>query len=445
MVRAASLLAASIALGCASLARAQDASAAGSLGGGLGGMLVGALPRLPENWADLPFQLHLSESVGYNSNVLNTPSNSTTSINGALVALRPIGAFESISDFGASTKFNWGGQQFFADGSFGMNRYLKHSDLDTAHHDLDAGMNWTYTSKCAGRLVFSDVSGQSLPTEQIGFNNINTVTTVSFNETGRCGITSNYSAVLNSGISRTTNSSVMSLTNTGALNALNNSQTVFISAGVNYTVTTTNSLELLATLTGTEYPNRSTTLGILGINRNVLQDQINLTYTKNFSPNLTIIGSIGAVASKNRSLSLDFPTGFTPIYSLSFDWSMTPRITVHGSVARTVSVATSTLSSSQVNENAIIAVSYIWTPKVSLTGSVSASRNNSGSNGQSVTALTSLGVFQSSRTYSATASLIYEMTPFLRTSLSYQFSRNSYTLNTTNQSVVLLGLNFNPY
>src|SRR5271165_26737 len=127
MLPAASTLAALIVLGGMSVAEAQDASAGGSLGGGLNGLLVGALPKLPENWADLPFQIHLSEEAGYNSNVLSTPNNSSTVINNVPVVLKPIGAFESISDFGAATKFNLGNQQVFADGSFGMYRYLNHT------------------------------------------------------------------------------------------------------------------------------------------------------------------------------------------------------------------------------------------------------------------------------------------------------------------------------
>src|SRR5208283_5463390 len=31
-------------------------------------------PRLPENWSDLPLQLHLSETMGYNSNITGTPT-----------------------------------------------------------------------------------------------------------------------------------------------------------------------------------------------------------------------------------------------------------------------------------------------------------------------------------------------------------------------------------
>src|SRR5208283_3496573 len=77
--------------------------------------MAGAFPRLPENWSDLPLQLHLSETLGYNSNITGaaTGPGADELING-----RPIGAWESISNYGASLKNQLGGQQFFADASW---------------------------------------------------------------------------------------------------------------------------------------------------------------------------------------------------------------------------------------------------------------------------------------------------------------------------------------
>ncbi len=70
-------------------------------------------------------QLKFSESVGYNSNVLGTPSNGA-----ALGFGGPIGTLYSISTVGVSTKAYWEGQQFFADGSIGMYRYLADGELE---------------------------------------------------------------------------------------------------------------------------------------------------------------------------------------------------------------------------------------------------------------------------------------------------------------------------
>ena len=129
--------------------------------------MYGVFSRVPENWSDLPVQLHLSEKFGYNSNVRNTPTGGSglTSAFG-----RPIGSLESISNFGASTKAYWQGQQFFADGSFGEYRYLSDDYLNALSNSLDLGDNWTYGSRCAGSLILSERTSPSEPGQQVGYN-----------------------------------------------------------------------------------------------------------------------------------------------------------------------------------------------------------------------------------------------------------------------------------
>jgi len=121
----------------ASGARAQDISAFGTGAPSL----AGVLPNLPQNWSDLPLQFKMSEAVGYNSNVTNTPTSNT----GVNPFGGPVGAFESVSNYQASTKWYIAGDQFFADGSFGFNRYLNHTNLNTTHNSADLGVNWIYT------------------------------------------------------------------------------------------------------------------------------------------------------------------------------------------------------------------------------------------------------------------------------------------------------------
>ena len=157
---------------------------------------TGIFPRLPENWGDLPLQLHVMELVGYNSNIANTPTGSGAS---SLVYGRPIGALESISTYGAEFKNEVGGQQFFADGYWGMYRYLNNGRFNIAHHNEDIGDNFTYGSKCSGTLKASQATSPSEPGQQIGYNVINTVTTVSLNENAKCIVTGEYAAIFNSG------------------------------------------------------------------------------------------------------------------------------------------------------------------------------------------------------------------------------------------------------
>lgn len=240
--------------------------------------MYGVFSRVPENWSDLPVQLQVSETMGYNSNILNTPlttGGTTTNVYGA-----PIASLTSVSNFRASTKAYWEGQEFFADGSLGMYRYFSDDALNTLSNSFDIGDNWTYGSKCSGTLTASERTSPSVPGFQVGFNVRNVVTTLSFNETATCPITGNYGFILNSGATKSTNSA--------AIDTLNDSESEFIAAGISYTVSDTNSLQFLTTVTGTNYTGRQGStvqeLNTVGLLNNITQDQLSLTYTKNSKP-----------------------------------------------------------------------------------------------------------------------------------------------------------------
>ena len=152
-------------------------------------------PRGPENWGDLPLQFHISEQTGYNSNIANSPTGSGASSAGFA---RPIGTLETISTYGASFKEEIGGQQLFADGSWGMYRYFNNDDFNSAHSSVDIGDNFTYGSKCSGTLKASEASSPSIPGQQVGVNVINTLTTTGITENAKCIISGNYAGIFNS-------------------------------------------------------------------------------------------------------------------------------------------------------------------------------------------------------------------------------------------------------
>src|SRR5271166_6002234 len=178
-------------LGGVSGVQGQDLSA---FGAATAPSFVGVLPTLPQNWSDLPVQFKVSEAVGYNSNVLNTPTQASSVASNLFLGLHPIAAFESISDYGGSTKWYIGGDQFFADGSVGFSRYLNHANLNTIHNAVDFGVNWIYGSKCTGQLIASEQTAESVPGQQVSVNAINSVTTVALKETAKCAVTGNYAA-----------------------------------------------------------------------------------------------------------------------------------------------------------------------------------------------------------------------------------------------------------
>ena len=137
---------------------------------------------------------------------------------------------------------------------------------------------------------------------------MNKMTTISFNETAKCRVTGNYALVLNSGLSSSTNSATVDKFN---------DYPERVHRGWNY-------LHRL----GDEQPavaghrHRDGLLGSAdhcstaqGLLSNIVDNQVNLTYTKNLSPNLALTASVGVVGVRNGSFSLDPATGFEPIYS----------------------------------------------------------------------------------------------------------------------------------
>jgi hypothetical protein len=398
----------------------------------------GILPDLPENWSDLPLRLNLSEATGYNSNILNSPS--TTG--GAVTALgRPIGSLVSISNVGGATKAYWEGQQFFADFNIGMYRYLADQAQNTLQHSAHVGDNWTYGSKCNGKLVGSESTYQSQPGQQVGFNVKNTVTSEAFDENATCLVSGNYSILLNSGVSSTANSA--------AVDKVNDYHSQYIAAGITYSVSQTNSIQLITTVTGLDYSSRTATINSMGLANNITEDQINLTYTKNLSPRLALTASAGLVGVRNASFTLEPASGFEPVYSFSATWAATPKLSLLASASKTVSPPTSVIANLQVSENASLGLTYGLTPKVVLAGGVQVGRSSGGFNTVPPSVSPITAVVQpftgNSNYYSANASVNYTITPFVTANLSYTYSRTVQANFVTPTSVVLLALTFSPY
>ena len=136
------------------------------------------LPSLPENWADMPFQLTASENVAYNSNIFAAP------IGVVGVPGQPRGDFTSTSSVGLSTKAYWYGQQLYFDGTYGLIRYLHQVEDDANVYSFSAGDNWTLTSRCTGTAAGLLTKTPSLITEQVGVG-INYATTTTLTETGK--------------------------------------------------------------------------------------------------------------------------------------------------------------------------------------------------------------------------------------------------------------------
>src|SRR5271168_3194310 len=154
------------------------------------------------NWSDLPFTISATESTGYNDNILGLAQGQPQS-----PGTPSRGDFFSNTVFGASTKMYLGQQQFFADGTYGLTRYLTDSADNTHQYSLDAGLNWQIASFCSGRTIAVKSESQSPVTQQVGAG-INNVLSSSVSETATCLLTGNAGVILDSGWSSLQNSGV---------------------------------------------------------------------------------------------------------------------------------------------------------------------------------------------------------------------------------------------
>ena len=368
-------------------------------------------PRGPENWGDLPLQFHISEQTGYNSNIANSPTGSGASSAGFA---RPIGTLETISTYGASFKEEIGGQQLFADGSWGMYRYFNNDDFNSAHSSVDIGDNFTYGSKCSGTLKASEASSPSIPGQQVGVNVINTLTTTGITENAKCIVTGNYAAIFNSGTTRSTNSS--------NLDSINNNQSAFIAAGMTYTVSETNSLQVLATITGINYTNRQLVANQSGVSNGLTTDQVIATYTKNFGPAISLNAQLGVLGFSDTNWDLGLPHTILPQYAFSAQWNVTPKLALNAAASRLASAPTSIISNLQITEAASAGASYAFTPKLSLSANVQTSYLT----GAASVAVSNplLNTFTTAQhSYGANAKMAYAITPFLAANLSYQYTK----------------------
>src|SRR6202453_1879951 len=227
------------------------------------------LPSVPGNWADLPFKLTASQTVSYDSNINSFP-----------VGFAPrgttVGDFTSSSNFGVSTKANVSSQQLFLDATFGVIHYLHETQNDSTVYSLNAGVNWTVTSRCSGTLAASLSKSPRQLTEQVGTGG-NFTTTTALDETGRCAVSNGYSLLFNTGLTTTTNSN--------ATNAINNARTELISAGVEY-AKGYSTLTALASISDQNFSDRSAASVAAGLATETDFHSFTLNYTRPIGPNL---------------------------------------------------------------------------------------------------------------------------------------------------------------
>src|ERR1700722_3315602 len=385
------------------------------------------LPSVPGNWADLPFKLTASQTVSYDSNINSFP-----------VGFAPrgttVGDFTSSSDFGVSTKANVSSQQLFLDATFGVIHYLHETQNDSTVYSLNAGVDWTVTSRCTGTVAASLSKSPGQLTEQVG-TGVNFTTTTALNETGKCSVSNGYSLVFNTGLTTTTNSD--------AANALNDARTELIAAGVEY-AKGYSTLTALASISDQNFTDRSAAQAAVGLATETDFHSFTLNYTRQIDPNLSVSGTIGLVGVTS-GFSLGLPKTLLPIYTVSSRWTLTPKLSLNASASRSIAPPTTVIANAQQSYNAGMNLSYQLTPKVAI--SAGGSVDYSTTSFTSSTAATGLSAFffSSQNNYSLSTGLNYSMTPFLSAGLSASYSERVANHQITPQDVVTVSLNYRPY
>ena len=416
-------LAVVLTLGAVTGGRGQELSgsvtpAGGALPDGL------ALPSVPQNWADLPFKLTASQTVSYNSNISSFP-----------VGVAPKGAvlgdFTSTTNFGLSTGANVENQRLFLDANFGVIRYLHDVEFNSTIYSLNAGVDWRVTSRCAGALTASLSKSPSELTEQVG-TGVNYTTTNAFNETGKCAVSNGYSLLFNSGIT--------TLTNSNAQNALNNTRTALLAAGIEY-AKGESTITALASISDQNFTGRNA-LSAGGLATETDFHSFTLEYTREIDPNLSLTGLIGLVGVTS-GFTLGLPKTLLPIYTLSARWSLTPKLALNVSAARSIAPPTTVIANAQQSYNVGVNLVYQVTPKVSLT----AGGSTDYSTGTFTSATPGITPFlvSSQNTYNLSTGLIYSMTPFLSAALNASYSERVASHTITPQDIVTVSLNYRPY
>jgi hypothetical protein len=321
----------------------------------------------------------------------------------------------------------------FLDATFGVIHYLHDVEFDSTVYSLNAGVDWTVTSRCSGSLAASLSKSPGQLTEQVG-TGVNFTTTTALNETGRCAVSNGYSLVFNTGLTTTTNSN--------DINALNNARTALIAAGVEY-AKGYGTLTALASISDQKFSDRSAATAVAGLATETDFHSFTLNYTRQIDPNLSVTGLIGLVGVTS-GFSLGLPKTLLPIYTLSTNWALTPKLALTASASRTIAPPTTVIANAQQSYSANINLTYQLTPKIGMSAGGTVDYSTTSFTSAAVAGLSPF-LFSSQNTYGLNTGLTYSMTPFLSAALSASYSERVASHTITPQDIVTVSLNYIPY
>ena len=153
---------------------------------------------------------------------------------------------------------------------------------------------------------------------------------------------------------------------------------------------------------------------------------MSLTYVRTIDPNLTLTGQIGLTGA-GTEFTLALPRTLLPHYSATIGWTITPKLSLTASAAKSIAPPTTLVSNAQLSYTAQFNLNYQITPKIAIGAGASIGYTSAvftpGAvvtvNGTPVTILTG-----AQDLYSAQASLTYTMTPFLVAALTASYNES---------------------
>lgn len=366
----------------------------------------------------LPFKLTVGQSISYNDNVANLPRNSALLAGTNTVSLLPSrGDFYSDTTLSVASRFPMGAQTFFFNGTYAPRRYFTDTAINADNYAINGGVDFNVADRCAGRLVAGVDQNQTPLAQSVGYGVQESMST-SFNETARCKVTGHVAALLNSGVSRIEQSGTQLGALSGLNLALNNYDQYYIGGGLEYALSSLDTLRGITTFTHRSFFDRPVVAGLFN---ETDQQDLQAYYSRVFSAKLD-----GSASAGVSLFSFPGSSGVSsePIYSFILNYRPTPKIAVSGTVARSAGAPQTAISNIQVSDSQSLSLSYTYSPKLNVTGVVShsTSRNPGVAN-----ALTSAVLFANSDNDTASVVVNYQATPLITATAAYSYTSRSDT------------------
>ena len=90
---------------------------------------------------------------------------------------------------------------------------------------------------------------------------------------------------------------------------------------------------------------------------------MSLTYVRTIDPNLTLTGQFGLTGA-GTEFTLALPRTLLPHYSATIGWTITPKLSLTASAAKTIAPPTTFVSNAQLAYSGAFKLSYQVTPKI---------------------------------------------------------------------------------